>query len=858
VLIVDNQADAREWLAEWLRRKHEFDVETACDGEEAIRSVTEAQGNYDVVLMDLLLGEGPDGIKTMQRIQARYPGIETIIITAFGGIEEGVRAMKEGAYRYVLKPLNREELVVYVRHAAERRKLKADLQLKEQKQHWLQGLLSVSQALTSKLDLEPTLDIIVRKLQELLTLDTCTIGLFDADRTTLSFATERGLGQKVSLLLTNLPSDLVTQLFASSDIIVMPEILNPALKKALVRSDLRSFVIVPLRGRNEEPLGTINMGSVGQIALASDQRNLLRVLADQAAIAIENARLFEQAQERTKVANTLREVAIVVNSTLDLDEVLQLVLAQLRPLIPFDTASIQLLQGEEVRIVACEGFKEQDRNKVLRLAFPKEDLSFPNWTVITKREPLLLTDTRESHYHHFCDEADVYSSGHIRSWLGVPMLHRDEVIGILSIESSAPHRYTRAHIDLGVSFANQVVSAVANARLYKGSQSMLDLVEDLTKQLELQTVLKRIVEDAVNKEGIIGADIAIIYLYNPEKGVVDQKPVYAGALRYPDKIYPPFESESAIYNILRSREPRISDRVVDDMLLSRTFVESEGVESVAAFPIVVNDQPAGVMLIGFLATHSWTEAEVYPMNQFAQTAAIAIQSARQFEVINERLAATRNAAVVLSAMSAWAHDAAIDTFVLRNDAKSLQNYILEPSPKALEILHRIENIAEKIATLIPDAPADLDQRHAVDVAGVFRRILDQHETVLGEKKIRIDSRLEYLPLVEANEWLLAEALNHLIHNAAKFMGSGGKLSLSGSVEGKRLYVTVSDSGPGIAAEEREHIFKRRTSSMNGEGSGVGLMLTRLYLNACDGDIALDHSDNNGTAFVFHLPLADSQ
>jgi DNA-binding NtrC family response regulator len=180
VLIVDNQADAREWLAEWLRRKHEFDVETACNGVEAIECVAEAQGNYDVVLMDLLLGEGPDGIRTMQEIQGRYPYIETIIITGFGGIEEGVRAMKEGAYRYVLKPLNREELVVYVRHAAERHSLRADLERTAQKHQWLQGLLTVSQALSSRFDLEPTLDIIVAKLQELLSLDTCTIGLFDS------------------------------------------------------------------------------------------------------------------------------------------------------------------------------------------------------------------------------------------------------------------------------------------------------------------------------------------------------------------------------------------------------------------------------------------------------------------------------------------------------------------------------------------------------------------------------------------------------------------------------------------------------------------------------------------------------
>ncbi len=1379
VLIVDNQADAREWLAEWLRRKHEFDVETACNGVEAIECVAKAQGNYDVVLMDLLLGEGPDGIKTMQEIQGRYPYIETIIITGFGGIEEGVRAMKEGAYRYVLKPLNREELVVYVRHAAERHSLRADLERTAQKHQWLQGLLTVSQALSSRFDLEPTLDIIVAKLQELLCLDTCTIGLFDSDMTRLDFVAEQGLGKKVSKLLKDLPDDLIKQVFASSEILEIPEIdEKPNLKKALVRSDLRSFVILPLRGRNGAPLGLITMGSRGKITLSPDQKDLLRVLADQAAIGIENARLYQQAQtqaqqldvvdevtlkiaspmeieellpkiikeatgplggaggglflptedreqmelkavyrlpdrlkgmriskyegvagqvwktekpftqpgywnwegrvkaldefrfsavvgipihspqdnllgvlvvhyleecrefgqwkqewllrlgrhvgvmlektrilaeqdelsevaqavaskldyrelfdkivevlqdrlgygpsnfgvllkpefarnldpelirgldpdgsdaivdiqrgevikigsekgitghaamgrtvivgdvtkdprylpllpgchseiavpikisgntigvlnvestkinafdkrderilsrfaaaiaialdnsrlfdevnrktnrlalllnfsktvaeaqnleealqivveammrvcpssyfhimlrsregnnltvraaarsrdvlghwnpalnescrllgtllsnqkwqknfedgdhiiidnddranaslltyatkrlslqsaldsaliiplrsgkkifglclfwstsreerglfskeniefavalaaqasapiekalwplwleleqEQTKVANLLREVATVVNSTLDLDDVLQQVLAQLQRLIPFDSASIQLLQGEESRLVACAGFGEEERNKVLQLAYPKADPKFPNSSVIQNKQPILVPDIRESRYTHFQDEADVYCSGHIRSWLGVPLLHRDEVLGMLSIESSTPHRYTGTHIDLGVAFASQVVSAVANAKLYKGTHRMLDFVEGLTKQLELQTVLKRIVEDAINKEGIIGADIAIIYLYDPDKGIIEEKPVYAGALRYPETINPPISSDSVVYAILGSQEPRISDRVVEDPFLSRAFVQREGVKSLAAFPLRNDEQQqlVGVMFINFLTPHTFDATEVDLMTRFACDATAAIQKARQFQVINERLTATRNAAVALSAMSAWAHDAAIDTYVLRSDATSLQNYILDPSPKALEILDRIKNIAEKIATLIPDAPADLDQRQPVVLGGVFRRILEQHATDIREKGIRIDSQLDCLPPVEANEWLLAEALNHLIHNALRFMNSGGKLSLSGLVQGKRLYITVADSGPGIAPEKREHLFKRRTSSTNGHGAGVGLMLTRLYLNACEGDIDF-RSDDDGTTFVFNLPLA---
>src|SRR5205085_1939718 len=255
--------------------------------------------------------------------------------------------------------------------------------------------------------------------------------------------------------------------------------------------------------------------------------------------------------------------------------------------------------------------------------------------------------------------------------------------------------------------------------------------------------------------------------------------------------------------------------------------------------------------------HKWTKERVDRLKQYARDAANAIERPRQFQTINPQLESTRNAAVSLSAMSAWAHDAAVNTFILRCDAETLLDSLKDANPKTREILERMNDMATKIATVIPITPADTQSRQAVSLEQVLQSVLHQQENRMNEKGIKIVSTLTSLPPAWANEWLVGEAINHLLQNAIRYMGSGGILSFSGHVSRDRVYIRVADTGSGIPIEVQPYLFERRMSSSDHKGGiGVGLVLTRLYLNACRGDIHLDHSNATGTTFVFHLPLAD--
>jgi two-component system NtrC family sensor kinase len=189
--------------------------------------------------------------------------------------------------------------------------------------------------------------------------------------------------------------------------------------------------------------------------------------------------LYLTEQKRRRIAETLRQASMVFGSTLDLDEVLERILQQLREVIPCNSASLQRLQKGLLKIIAAHGFAEI--KAVIGLTFPL-DGKFPNLRVVETKSPLALADVGND-YPHFHTEEVVYSSGHIRSWLGVPLLIKDQVIGMITIDRSEVQPFTAEETALAQTFAGQAAIAIENARLYDDLQQQMKQLQ--TAQLQL-------------------------------------------------------------------------------------------------------------------------------------------------------------------------------------------------------------------------------------------------------------------------------------------------------------------------------------------------------------------------------------
>jgi GAF domain-containing protein len=637
-----------------------------------------------------------------------------------------------------------------------------------------------------------------------------------------------------------------------------PAVTNPGSQPHLPSGNCHAMIAMPLRrtkGGRSELVGLIKVENKLDDAnrVAPSRRFdridtlVLKTLASYAETALRNVELYN-------LANRSKEVAEAVNSTLNMDEVLDLVLKQLKQLIPFDTASIQLLHGGEMKVVACSGFHGAERKKVLNLSFPLTG-EFPNLRVIRYKRPQRVPDIRATEFKHFWEAADRFCTGHIRSWFGVPLLRRGKVIGMISIESATTGLYTKIHENLATAFARQVASAVENAYIYRTTQSLLDMILGLTEDLNLPAVLNKLARSITDREGIIRADSAVIYLYNPDLDRVEERPYFAGL--------PPEEREwinikdrphSSVRRLVLSKRPRIRPDVSADPLLyrDRGFARRNGVASVGAFPLRVGNQPVGVMYVNYLSRHVIDKREKELLQLIAQKAALTIQLAREYKTVTEHLETAKVAARGLYTLSAWGHDTNRIRFNILTKLDLLKKSLNKPSPATLGHLKEAYQLAESVGTLTRQ-PIDLDHMSDLSVDEVFEDVRKKNEAVLDKKQIRVRAELRKLPRVYVNEWLLSQAFKNLTQNAIKAVGEGGAITVRGEEMGNSVYVEFADDGGGIPPEVKQHLFKRRATGDNKEGSGYGLLLSKVYLNACDGDLQLKQSDAKGTTFILKLP-----
>jgi GAF domain-containing protein len=560
---------------------------------------------------------------------------------------------------------------------------------------------------------------------------------------------------------------------------------------------------------------------------------------------LQNAELFN-------LSTSLHQLGQEVNSTLDFDKVIARVLSGLRDRIPFDTCSLQLLRADQLKVVACEGFNAADKKKVLNLSFPLTS-KFPNSEVIAKRRAVLHPDIRATNFTHFWDEHDVYCAGKIRSWLGVPLLNENRPIGMVSIDSEKPSAYTKAHKRYAESMALRISSAIANANLYKTTRSASDIVMNVTEEMNLEAILKKLARALVDKEGIVGADSVVIYLYQPELEHIADEVVTEGV---PDADFQRLTSTTtkAIVSSLLTSGARV-DRIRVNPPSYAAIARRLGAKTTGALRLAVGDRLVGLMLVHFYSDRTFEKIEQDLLRLVADKASLSIQHARMFQTVQQRFEIAKRAAVNLNAMSAWSHDA--KKFNLRLDLSLMllrkSSHLLTPKARK-----HLENAIEysKNITKIPTPPGEVERTEALSVSRVFRAVQKQYLPDLVRKKIKVKDNLKQLPCVMGNEWLLSEALNHLTQNAIKALKPGGKITLSGQVKSGIVSLLFSDNGCGIKPAVRKILFDRRVPS-NDEGEfGMGLLLSKMYLNAVNGDLNLKQTSRRGTVFVLSLPVAE--
>ena len=323
-------------------------------------------------------------------------------------------------------------------------------------------------------DLRAMAEDLVGRLVGLISADECYITVWDTrDMQTLPLASY-GANRDTYLSLQPVFGDAtLTELALTYDSNL---IVNDALNSAYMEHEIakhcpvRSLIVLPLVAAKTK-LGAIILAFKLKHHFQPEEILICEQASSLIALAFEKFKAMEHAQNKARTSETLRKASAVVSGTLEMESAVAHILEQLNRVIPYDSASIQLLDGNELVIVGGRGWENSEDVMNVRFAIPGDN---PNSVVIDTKKPYLLTDVRNKHKTFNQPPHD-----HIRSWLGVPLLVQDRGIGLLSIDSAEEDRFTNDDIELAETFANQVSITLENARIFKETRNQA-IIDPLT------------------------------------------------------------------------------------------------------------------------------------------------------------------------------------------------------------------------------------------------------------------------------------------------------------------------------------------------------------------------------------------
>ncbi len=500
----------------------------------------------------------------------------------------------------------------------------------------LELLYSISRELTSELDLRELLQRILR----------LTLAQVEAFSGSIIVLDEQGLLTNGAVayngeVLDGAPEQLHAAfkrglagwVFENRESAFVPSTFNDErwLKKLGDRIDdaPRSAISVPLIVR-DRVVGVLTMVHPEAEHFNQDQLILLQAIADQAGIAVENARLFAAEQERRRFASTLQEIARTINSTLDPAYVFSLILEQLERLIDYDSSSIFLIEDDKLVIVAARGFQDDQAILGVTLSMNSDLLCCQ---ALRTLQVVVSEDVQKGGGWLQTDE--LVEAEKIHGWIGAPLIVQDQAVGVLNVDSNKVGAYGPAEAEVVAAFADQAAAAVANAKLFAESQrrvqalaALASTAREVTASLDLDEVLKRILAQTMGSMEAEGASLALL---NEETNKLEFRFVSGKAAA--EMLGVQLDIGQGIAGwVVENNEPLLVPDVQGDPRFYPRVDEKTGFETrvIAAAPISIQSKTIGVIEAINPRWGSVVQEQIDLMMGIAYLAGTAIKSARLF------------------------------------------------------------------------------------------------------------------------------------------------------------------------------------------------------------------------------------
>jgi signal transduction histidine kinase len=614
---------------------------------------------------------------------------------------------------------------------------------------------------------------------------------------------------------------------------------------------------------------------------------LLQTFADQAVIAIENVRLFQELKESLEQQTATSEIlGVIASSPTDIQPVFQTILENAVRLCEAQNGAVFRFDGEVFRAVVWKNVSEELQAYIQNTPIRPGRESALRRVGLEKRPvnvPDMLADPE-------CVVPEPYRKEGMRSNLAVPLLKDGNLTGAIAIHRHEVRPFTDAQIRLLETFAAQAVIAIENVRLFTELQTRTqelarsvgelkalgEVGQAVSSTLDLETVLTRIASHAVQLTGAAGG---VIYEYDEDseefhlRGTHQVEKEFVEGLR----ASPVRLGGGALGQAAFTRTPVEVTDILDEREFAATrmrpMLRQLGYRSLLAVPLLRDEQIMGGLTIFRRTPGSFPPEVVNLLQTFATQSVLAIQNARLFREIEEKSrqieAANRHKSEFLANMS---HELrtplnAIIGFSevlgermfgeLNEKQAEYTEDILSSGRHLLSLINEILDLSKVEAGRMELELATFDLPLAIDNARTFvRERATKHGINLD---VTVDERL--------GEWVgderkIKQVLLNLLSNAVKFTPEGGRIGIKARKADGSVEISVSDTGIGISPEDQAKIFEefRQVGSDYAhkvEGTGLGLTLAKKFVELHGGKIWVDSAPGKGSTFSFTLPQKQS-
>lgn len=599
-------------------------------------------------------------------------------------------------------------------------------------------------------------------------------------------------------------------------------------------------------------LGVLNIESAELDAFSPADQEMVAILANQAALALENARLYAEERRRAEEMSVLNALACRISASLDLQNTLEAVAAAAAELIPCALSELSLWDQESQSLTLLALRAEASRSMPIGTVYPPGH-GYTGWLVRHKK-PLLVPDVeaRQDLRPHLLPGELSFAA-----YVGVPLLLGDELVGTLVLIANEPGAFQERHVQLLQALATQAVVAIRNARLYEETTrrhrelaAVYAVAEAVNRPGDLDQILEEGLRQALAVTGLEMGAIALQDDRRSELVLQSYRGMSAGLVTWlQEKI-----RHKRLDGWPEGKDLWIEEVPADEPSVPAAIRE-DGIRLILEVPLLAEGDLVGLLDVATRRPQSFSVEERSLLQAIGHQLGTAIANVR---LRQDALTAERLAAVGRVATSV-AHDLRSPLGGILRCAEFLGRPELSPATReklskaVVSLTHRLLSTTQQILDYVRGEPLPL-RKIPCNLTEFLDEVLAVLEIDFSDRGIEVVRQCQYDGPVVMDANRIAQVVYNIAANAQDAMPSGGTFTVAARQEKTRLELRFSDTGPGVPEEFKERIFEPFFSFGKRDGAGLGLSIARRIVEEHGGQLWLENCEGQGATFVVSLPL----